>query len=145
MKEEKLIASMVVECSIVTIMSTHVYSFNGKHYLQSNGGPIGLNSTASLASIIMCWWDRMWIRLLNKLTIKCLLYYRYVDDCRSYLKPIKQGWRVTSDGLRWDEDFYREDVLTDVSPQRMTTNILVDLMNKILVNLVFTGEDNEMF
>ena len=99
-KEERLITSMVVECAVVTIMSTHVYTFNGKHYLQTNGGPIGLNSTASLASVIMCWWDRMWIRLLNKLAIKCLLYYRYVDDCRSYLKPIRRGWRVTNEGLK---------------------------------------------
>ena len=72
---------MVVECAIITVMTTHVYTFAGKYYLQENGGPIGLNSTASLSSIVMCWWDKMWMRLLQRLFVKVLLYYRYVDDC----------------------------------------------------------------
>ena len=87
----------------------------------------------------------MWIRLINRLRIKCLLYYRYVDDCRSFLRAIKNGWQVTQNGLRWDSDIYKKDVQSGISPQRKTTNILVDLMNLILKNLVFTGEDCEMF
>ena len=51
--EKKLIVSMVVECAILTVMTNHVYTFAGKYYLQDNGGPIGLNSTASLSSIVM--------------------------------------------------------------------------------------------
>ena len=50
-----------------------------------------------------------------------------------------------SNGLKWDENSYKENTLSGVPPQRMTTNILIELMNKILRNLVFTGEDHEMF
>ena len=50
-----------------------------------------------------------------------------------------------NNGLKWDENSYKEDTLSGVCPQRMTTNIPIELMNKILRNLVFTGEDHEMF
>ena len=71
--EKKVIASLVIESAVVTIMMTHVYKFSDKYYLQDNGGPIGLNSTCSLSSVVMCWWDKMWVRLLQKLLVKVLL------------------------------------------------------------------------
>ena len=88
----------------------------------------------------MCWWDKMWVRLLQKLLVKVLLYYRYVDDCRTYMKPFKAGWRCTDRGLEWAPQWEEEDSMSGKSPTQRTTDILIQLMNKILTNLVFTGE-----
>ena len=49
----KRIAATVVEVAIHIVMGTHVYSFCGHHFLQRDGGPIGLRSTAALAALIM--------------------------------------------------------------------------------------------
>ena len=73
------------------VMGSHVYEFCGRLFLQNNGGPIGLASTASLASIIMKIWDKMWLQLLKREMIDVLLYYRYVDDARNYLRPLAPG------------------------------------------------------
>ena len=51
--EKKRIVAAVVEISVNVVMSTHVYTFCGNYYLQVDGGPIGLRSTASLAPLIM--------------------------------------------------------------------------------------------
>ena len=51
--EKKSIVAAVVEILVHIVMTTHVYQFCGKYFLQQNGGPIGLRSTASLASLIM--------------------------------------------------------------------------------------------
>lgn len=55
--DEKKIMAMVVEVLTNLVMSTHVYSFAGKFYLQRDGGPIGLRSTACIPALIMKLWD----------------------------------------------------------------------------------------
>ena len=44
--DKKRIVALLVEVLVNLVMSTHVYRFAGKVYLQSDGGPIGLRSTA---------------------------------------------------------------------------------------------------
>ena len=51
--EEKKIVATVVELAVNLCMSTHIYTFAGRFFLQADGGPIGLRSTASLASLVM--------------------------------------------------------------------------------------------
>ena len=45
-------------------MSTHVYTFGGKFYLQKDGGPIGLTSTACLAALVMKLLDMAWVKVV---------------------------------------------------------------------------------
>ena len=51
--EERKIIAYMMEAMIDVVMSTHVYKFGNKYFLQHQGGPIGLRSTASLASLTM--------------------------------------------------------------------------------------------
>ena len=61
-ESEKLrIMATVIEIAVTVVMTTHVYDFCGKIFLQTNGGPIGLRSTASLANLIMKIWDLAWV------------------------------------------------------------------------------------
>ena len=55
--EIRKIVATVVEILVNTVMSTHVYTFMGRHFLQTDGGPIGLRCTASLASLVMKLWE----------------------------------------------------------------------------------------
>ena len=81
-QDEKRIFAAVIEILINISMSTHVYSFGGKLYLQLDGGPIGLRITATLAALIMKLWDQAWLQLMRNQKVKILGYYRYVDDSR---------------------------------------------------------------
>ena len=56
-KEKRKILSHVMEVAVLVSMTTHLYSFGGKTYIQASGGPIGMRATASLASIMMKIWD----------------------------------------------------------------------------------------
>ena len=64
--EKRAIVATVVEIAITAVMATHVYTFGGRYFLQKEGGPIGLRSTACLASLIMKIWDLAWVELLNR-------------------------------------------------------------------------------
>ena len=80
-REEKVIASRVLELAVLVCMGTHAYSFCGHLYLQREGGPIGMRFTASLANRVMKMWDCYFTNLATRSGIKVLLYVRHVDDC----------------------------------------------------------------
>ena len=82
------IVALTVEIGVNVVMCSHVYQFCGKYYLQVNGGPIGLRSTATLASLIMKLWDQAWVNLLVREGFFLLLYFRYVDDSRTFGPPL---------------------------------------------------------
>ena len=78
---------------INVVMGSHVYSFAGKIFLLSNGGPIGLKSTTTLAALALKLWDIPWMRLVDRESITVDEYFRYVDDVRNFLAPLCEGWR----------------------------------------------------
>ena len=58
--EARMIAATVVQIGVLTMFNTHVYSWDGKTFLQKAGGPIGLRSTCAVARIVMSSWDAKW-------------------------------------------------------------------------------------
>ena len=101
--EKRRILAYVMECMVNVVMGSHVYSFGGKYFLQREGGPIGLRSTATLASMTMKLWDIAWLSLLKRECIKVFLYFRYVDDAREFLPPLLEGWRWADGRFRFDK------------------------------------------
>ena len=89
--EAKMIVATVVEIGIILTMGTHLYTFNGVTYLQLVGGPIGLRLMPALANLIMCYFDRALRELLTRELNKLNLSFRYVDDSRFGLRPIRPG------------------------------------------------------
>ena len=81
--EAKKIIATVMEVVVNLAFATYVYEFCGRYFIQLDGGPIGLRSTASLASLIMKIWDTAWLNLLKREMIEVLLYFCYVDDIRN--------------------------------------------------------------
>ena len=86
----KRMAAAVIELAIHVAMSTHIYQFCGRFFIQQEGGPIGLRSTAALAALIMKLWDVAWLQLVKKEFLEVLLYCRYVDDCRNFFVLCKK-------------------------------------------------------
>ena len=137
----------MMEAIIDVVMSTHVYKFGNKYFLQHQGGPIGLRSTASLASLIMKIWDMSWRLLLEKEKIDLKMYKRYVDDSRCFLRPIVEGWRWSVENKRFEfsKQHEDEDVLSGLTDQARTTRELVLAMSSTCEFLQFEGEEGGMF
>ena len=109
--QKRMIEARTIEIAILTSMNNHLYSFGGKVYIQTSGGPIGLRFTACLAAVLMKIWDRAWLDLLEREGIETLLYKRYVDDSRNLLCPIAEGWRWNEDHCKfmYTEEEYASD------------------------------------
>ena len=50
--------SLAIEVGIKACMKGHMYRLDGKVYLQTEGGPIGLELSGALARVIMLLWNR---------------------------------------------------------------------------------------
>ena len=142
-KEARMIVATMMEIGILVVMSTHLYTFNGVTFIQLLGGPIGLRLTAALANLVMAYFDRALKLLLLRENIKVPLSFRFVDDSRFGLQPIRPGWRWESGRLIFKESEVEKDIA--VGPQRRTTLIMNEILNSIVEYLKFTTEDNEDF
>ena len=92
-------------------MKNHLYTFDGKVYRQSTGGPIGVELTGILARIVMIWWDKKYLEKLRNLDINLMLYKRYVDDQNSAVRALKPGVRYRDGKLVVEVDAVEDDQL----------------------------------
>ena len=80
--------AILLQVMILLLTSTTCYRFGGRIYRQKKGLGIGLRASAAIARLIMCTWDSTWGRIQQQIGLVVLLFARYVDDIRLYLKPI---------------------------------------------------------
>ena len=76
-KEKDDIVATVVKIAVKQMFETHIYSFGGKRYKQTGGGPIGLRSTCAVARVAMSAWDKKWLARLGVANILLEMACRY--------------------------------------------------------------------
>ena len=69
-----------VEVLINSCMKNHVYKFNNKIRIQSEGGPIGLGLTGEIADCFMIRWDKQFLQMCENIGISVTMYSRFKDD-----------------------------------------------------------------
>ena len=136
---------MVVKVGVLIMMNTHVYSWDGKAFLQKAGGPIGLRSTCAVARIVMNEWDSRWRAMCRDNNITLAKGDRYVDDIRAFLKALKMGWRWVEGSLCHTKTWEEEDKNSGESATKRTARILVAMMNEVFGFMNFTTEIGEDF
>ena len=97
-RDEKLkVVMKVIEIGIRTTFRNHVYQWEGKFYVQREGGPIGLKLVGVVAKLRMIHWMRQFNAMLVENEVKTYMNTVYVDD---------QSWagRALRRGVRWDSD-----------------------------------------
>ena len=72
-KDKKLLLGSCLYIVIKILFSTHCYSFGGRCYLQSDGGPIGLRAVSPIAKVRIANWLKQMLKHLSNLYIKCQL------------------------------------------------------------------------
>ena len=73
----------------------HLYQFEGKVFLQCEGGPIGLRLSMAVSRIVMGMWDKQLAQLGAESGWIIHLLKRYVDDVTAICETIKMGVRWT--------------------------------------------------
>ena len=136
-EEEQLIIE-VLKIAVKTLFTKHFYKFGGRMFQQSKGGPIGLRATCAIARAIMQLFDIKWETKLQELAIQIWLNSRYMDDGRTFLPPIKPGWRWEGGKVVYCKRWEMTD--KELEPEEITRRVLMGSMGGIEDYLSFTTE-----
>ena len=143
--DKKRIVAAVVEILVNLVMASHVYTFGDKWFIQVDGGPIGLRSTASLALLIIKIWVLFWMKLMDRKGLKLLDYFHYVDDIRLFMRPLYEGWKWNGCCFEFRESWKEDNLLSGKTDQERTLEQMILAMNSLVEYLQFEGDSAEMF
>ena len=139
----------LMSCALMIVIrfmfETHTYEFNGKLYIQEDGGPIGLRFTHCIARIRMNHWVRSVRRILEDSKVQIRLLKKYVDDVRFLMARISRGLRFIPEVglLVYDPGFEEEH--SGLSDLEYTSLVLLQIMNSVANDLTFTVENQEQY
>ena len=132
--------AIMVEISVLVLVSTTCYSFGGRIFRQRKGLGIGLRASACLARLVMCNWDAVWGHMQHKFGLKLQLFCRYVDDLRFYIYPINKGWKWYDQGWKYEHNYEDE-----YCPTEYTQTELGKSLDCVWKFLKFTLENEKDF
>ena len=132
-EQRRKMISLALMHGIRAVMTHHLYTFKGETYLQTEGGPIGLELTGSLARVFMLWWDKQFLSAVETATseigYELFMYKRYVDDCNMAGKSIPLGARLKDNKVVIDEDCVEAD--RALSADKRTAELIQQIANNI--------------
>ena len=103
-----------LKVALKVVLKNHTYEFNQEIRRQTEGGPIGMDLTGTVAKIYMKWWDGELIRRMRLVGIEPkILYERYVDDINQCVKATEVGARYINGRLVVTEDTIKEDEMLE--------------------------------
>ena len=143
--EERITVATMVQIGVIVCMNTHLYSFDGRTFLQQAGGPNGLRATCAIARVVMNTWDTRYMEKMAQNNIKVKDGSRYMVDIRIFLMAIQEGWRLFEGALCYCEAWRQEDAEAGKTATRRTAEILLHIMNSVISFLKFTLEIGEDF
>ena len=107
--EKKMVVGEVLRLAVEILFKTHMYSFRGSTFRQSDGGPIGLRATCAIARVVMGMHNKKWKKKMKDHNIQIEFEGFYVDDGRVVLYGLRAGWRWTGGGLWYCKEWEIED------------------------------------
>ena len=107
-RQKKRMVALAVAEGVRACMANHVYCVGDKIFMQTEGGPIGLELTGAVSRAFMARWDRLYLKKVKKAGMKMMLYERYVDDSN-------QMAEVPPPGSKYDQQ--KQKVVVDTQIQ----------------------------
>lgn len=125
---KRKLMTQALKIILTLIMKNHIYIFDGKLRMQSEGGPIGMELTGVIANVFMLWWDKQFKNKTRNIGISNKLYERYVDDINIGTEATEKGTRF--DGtMTIDQKSIEED--ENVEKDERTMKVLKQIGNSI--------------
>ena len=121
--EKKSILTQALNIGLMTVMTSHIYEFNGELRKQKNGGAIGMELTGTLAKVFMVWWDKIFLNKLEELSIMMPVYKRYVDDINCGLEFVNGTYDDTKIKINLNNNITDEVSAKDEITMELLKNI----------------------
>ena len=92
--------ALAVSFGVKTVLSNHTYTVGDVKYLQTAGGPIGLELTGAVSRPFMMRWDKMYLDRVRRAGIVMQMYERYIDDSNQVAVVPLPGAKYDSDSKK---------------------------------------------
>ena len=89
-QEVKKMLSIAVQCDVTNVMKKHLFSFDGKQYVQKEGGSIGSELTCTVAKCRMILWMRAMNNKCANLGLNIIMSCVYVDDATFVTRGLRR-------------------------------------------------------
>jgi hypothetical protein len=89
--QQRKMISLAISIGVQQVLGNHTYKVGDTAYLQTQGGPIGLELTGAVSRPFMMSWDKKYLRMVGEAGITMPLYKRYVDDSNQVGKVPPEG------------------------------------------------------
>ena len=139
--------AIMLEISVAFFFDNFVYTFGGKNYVQSSGGPIGARVTMCISRLIMQDWWEEFIEILKVSEIDWLMGAIYVDDGRIIIEKLQKGIRFCEDSkvFKFKSEWLEQDIKSNKTDTENTEFEVRKAMNSISPDLIFTTEKETDF
>ena len=143
--EMKILMAIMLEVSIKFFYDNFVYSFGGKNFVQSSGGPIGARLTMAMSRLVMQQWWEDFDKILSGSNIDCKMRAIYVDDGRMIIKKLQKGARYCNVQKKFimKVDCQEEDA--DLTRESISEREFRKAMCDVSEDLEFTTETEKEF
>ena len=129
-KQRKKMIGIAVSEGVEVCMSNHTYCVGDKVYLQTAGGPIGLELTGAVSRPFMAKWDRLYLEKAKKAGVEMKLYERYVDDSNQVgiAPPSGAKYDKATEKIVIDPELQDE----EQPPDERLAKLLLDIANSVM-------------
>ena len=141
-EEKKMLIACSIEIGVRAVFLNHLYEFDGKIYLQQDGGPIGVRLAGTVARAVMASWDASLNNIIEENKLVSWLLHRYVDDIALLLQALRKGvrWCPGCRALAHSDSWEKEDTVAGHSSSKRTMDVMQDAMNSINSDIQITVE-----
>ena len=89
--QQKRMLALAITIGVHQVLSSHTYKVGDEIYLQTEGGPIGLELTGAVCRPFMISWDKKYLRMVKDAGIMMVMYKRYIDDSNQLARVPPEG------------------------------------------------------
>ena len=118
----------------------HFYRWKRYVHKQAKGGPIGLRATGVCAKVVMNDWIEKFRGVLESNGVKIFTLTKYVDDVMIICQNLKLGQYWNGREIVYSESVKRKHMDSQMSREKLTLDVLIQVAESIHDFLKFTGE-----
>ena len=142
-RERKLMLALLLREVVRVTITSHLYQFGGRLYLQRRGGPIGLRLTEALVRAVTQKFSREFKKAPNKLELELLLNKLYADDLNAAAEPVGKYVKLNQENgnLFLSTTPLSMPLPPDWDQEAHTAALFRDIANSVMPNSIVMVED----
>ena len=135
-RQQKKMLALAISIGVQQVLANHTYKVGDTIYLQTQGGPIGLEITGAVCRPFMMSWDKSYyLRMVKEAGIMMPLYKLYIDDSNQLGRVPPEGSMYDANTKRVVNNEEEADLRRGEEKDSRLARVLRDIANDVQVGI----------